>query len=194
MELNDNYLVIDVNQIGYQVYISKRDKDALLPMLNQEITLFIYLHVKEDGHTLFGFSTKQAKEIFLIMLSINGIGPKLAMGVLSELDSEKLVNAVLSNNLLTLTSISGIGKKTAERMVLELKDKFSNLHLGMSNVTETSSSLSAQVEQEVYAALSSLGYSQSEVRKTLSNIRDKITPQTRLEDIITLALRSSSII
>lgn len=192
VEVNELSVCLDVNNIGYEIFISKKDLDIFRSDINNELTLYVYLQVKEDGHTLFGFINKKDKNIFLTLLTINGIGPKLAIAVLSELDTDKFIKAILGNDLHTLTSVSGIGKKTAERMVLELRDKFKNLNYSIDDIASNSTHIDPVIEQEAISGLSALGYSSFEIRKMLNSIKDKLNDKTSIEEIITLCLRTKS--
>ena len=191
-EIFDHYLVLDVNHIGYQVFISRKDYDYFQPYIGQQITIYIYLNVKEDSHTLYGFSSRQTKEIFNILLSISGIGPKSAINILSELSVDQLISAVLTNDLFPLTSVSGVGKKTAERMILELKDKFKNMEVPGGAADNLLQRVPGHITQEAADALATLGFNPAEIKRTLQAIRSQLTKEMTVEQIVTLALRSKS--
>lgn len=191
-ELTETFLVVEVDDIGYQLAISRKDAEYFRPFINQDVTVYVYLHVKEDEHSLYGFSSAQIKDVFLILISISGIGPKSGLGILSELSVSQLITAILSNDLVALTSVSGIGKKTAERMVLELKDKFKNLDFAVDLSGNTSVKISPALEQEALQALISLGYNQGEVRRMIAVIKPDLKPEATTKDIITLALKFKS--
>jgi holliday junction DNA helicase RuvA len=192
-ELKDRSLTLEVQGIGYDLNITSRDFSHFSKLQDQECQVFIYQHVKEDGHTLFGFATPQGKEMFKILIQINGIGPKIAMTVLSDIEIDALFKAVMGGDVVPLMRISGIGKKTAERMILELKDKFKNIDVplepGQVSMTRR---LAPEADKEVRQALESLGYSQPEIRRMMLGIQAEVNENTPIEQIITLALRSRS--
>lgn len=147
-------VILDCNGVGYDVAISVATFTSL-PAEGSEASLFIHTHVREDALALFGFADQQEKRLFEKLLTISGIGPKLAITVLSGISSERLVGAIRSQDHATLTKIPGIGKKTAERVVLELKDKLDDM-AGF-NAPDAAPSLGA-VADDVLSALVNLGY------------------------------------
>lgn len=120
---NENSIVIDNNGIGYLLYVSCTTLEKC-KSVDFDITLFTYLQVKEDGMTLFGFGTTEEKEFFLKLISINGIGPKMAMQILSGMSLNDLATSIATGDVKSLTKVKGLGKKTAERIILELKGQF----------------------------------------------------------------------
>src|SRR5688572_3829107 len=124
-----NLAIVDVGGVGYEVHIPLTTYYEL-GETGSPVVLQIYTHVREDALQLFGFNTPLEKELFLRLISVSGVGPKLALGLLSNLSANELVQAILSSNLVQLTAISGVGKKTAERLVLELRDKLKTLPMG----------------------------------------------------------------
>ena len=125
------HLALDVQGVGYEVFIPLSTYYNL-PNLNDSISLSIHTHVREDAIQLFGFSTQQEKEAFVLLMTVSGIGPKSALGILSALPVSDLVSAIQSADVEKLETVPGIGKKSAGRLVLELKDKFLKLHTGVS--------------------------------------------------------------
>lgn len=123
-EKNEESVVLDVNGVGYELAISK-NTFLTLPAQGETIKLLTFMSVREDGVSLYGFSGKEEKDLFLKLTTVSGIGPKMAMSVLSGLTLSDLIIAIIKEDLRTLSSIKGLGKKTAERMCLELKDKLS---------------------------------------------------------------------
>lgn len=150
--------VVEAAGVGYEVTISI-PTFAALPAEGNEVALLVYTHVREDALALFGFTTRTEKRLFEKLLSISGIGPKLAITVLSGLPPERLIAAIHSQDHATLTHIPGVGKKTAERIVLELKDKLQELaptgHAGAST----------PVSEDVLSALVNLGYQRLAAQK-----------------------------
>jgi holliday junction DNA helicase RuvA len=142
-------ILLDVNGVGYLVNISINTFEKISGM--EDVSLFIYTSVKEDSITLFGFSSESEKEMFELLISVNGIGPKIALGVLSGIKPEDLKSAIYSSDISRIVSVPGIGRKTAERMVLELKSK-------IDSVSTERTSLRPDIRSEAVAALCTLGY------------------------------------
>ncbi len=193
VEVNDSSCVLDVNSVGFLVNITKKEAGSILGIIGKEIVLYVELIVREDSHTLYGFSQKNNKELFKILIQLNGIGPKLALGILSDLSPEELSKAVLTSDIVTLTSISGIGKKTAERMVIDLKDKIKNFSVGDISISEKETNhLNPIIEEELTSALTALGYRTNEIKRMLQNVKNDDISNVRLEDLIKMTLRASS--
>ncbi len=175
---------VDVNGVGYEVNISLNTYSDILPL---EIgKLYTYLQVKEDGHVLYGFSEKQEKEMFVLLISVSGVGAATARMMLSSLKSDEVRLAILSANLKLIESVKGIGKKTAERLVLELKDKVGKQSAGgemMAPVTNT-------LEQDAFTALTALGISRQQAELSVQKIIRAEPGITQLEDLIKKALKA----
>src|ERR1700716_1991557 len=158
--------IIDVGGVGYEVFIPLSSYDKL-PAAGQPVHILTHLHVREDAHLLFGFMTAAERDLFrLLVNNVSGIGPKLALAVLSGMSVNNFKSAVVNGDVALLSKISGVGKKTAERMVLELKDK-----LGVAAAWEAASSTHAPTPEQTQAneavlALIALGYRQVEAHKT----------------------------
>lgn len=123
-EKYENYLVMDVNGVGYELLISNNTLVAL-PNVNETTKVLTYLHVKEDGVALYGFATAEEKQIFMKLITVSGVGPKMAISVLSGMKLSDLVIAITRGDVTLLSKVKGLGRKTAERICLELKDKIS---------------------------------------------------------------------
>jgi len=163
-------VIIDCNGVGYQVFITKHTQSCL-PIDGEPICLEIYTHVKEDAFTLFGFLDMFEKTVFEMLLGVSGIGPKMAMNVLSGLSALKLVQALASGQISTLTQISGVGKKTAERLVLELKTQAQKIHvLNTQEEHHTTNAVASPIESELFSALVNLGYKNHEVAQVVDII------------------------
>ncbi|HEY6250849.1 MAG TPA: Holliday junction branch migration protein RuvA [Candidatus Angelobacter sp.] len=158
-----NQAIVEAAGVGYEVNISIPTFSGL-PALGSEVALFIYTHVREDALALYGFLRSEDKQLFEKLLSVSGIGPKLAITILSGMPADAMVAAIKGNNLTALTRIPGIGKKTAERMVLELRDK-----LGTFAASEAVTAASP-VEEDVISALVNLGYQRGVAEKTLTHL------------------------
>jgi Holliday junction DNA helicase RuvA len=159
-------VVVECGGVGYDVTISVSTFTAL-PAEGSEASLFIHTHVREDALALFGFAELAEKRLFEKLLTISGIGPKLAITVLSGISAERLVGAIRAQDHATLTRIPGIGKKTAERVVLELKDKLDDM-VGAAPESSAPRSLGA-VADDVLSALVNLGYPRAVAQKAVEN-------------------------
>ena len=178
-EVNKDHLVIELGGVGLQVYVSKHVIDKMHP--GEMIFLFTCLVVREDSLTLYGFETKDEKDLFLLLLSVNGVGPRLALAILSTLTTETIRRAVLSEQAEVFSRVPGIGKKTAQKILLQLQDRIP--------VTEGLEAVvgMTDIDSEVLAALTTLGYSVVESQAALQSIpRD--TPQ-EIEIRLRLALQ-----
>lgn len=164
----DRYCIIDVHGVGYKVYTTEHTISTL-QTIQGPVTLRIYTVVREDAFDLFGFLDDTSHKLFEKLITVSGVGPKSALGVLSVAPANKLVDAISSGDISYLTKVSGIGKKTAEKILLELKDKL----LGFGELP--SEGLSE--ESEVLLALESLGYTGAEAREALQYV-DKNTTGT----------------
>lgn len=158
-----NQAIVEAGGVGYDVNISVPTYSGL-PSPGSDVSLFIHTHVREDALALYGFLRSQDKQLFEKLLSVSGIGPKLAITILSGMPADEMVAAIKSNNVAALTRIPGIGKKTAERMVLELRDKLDSF--GASTTVATTSPL----VEDVISALVNLGYQRGLVEKTVAQL------------------------
>lgn len=183
VEKSPTQVVIDCGGVGYHVNISLHTY-SLLPTTDF-IKLFTHLQIKEDAHTLFGFMEKSEREIFKLLLSVSGIGANIARTMLSSLNPKQITNAIASGDVVTIQSIKGIGSKTAQRVILDLKEKILKLY----DLDEVSVSQSNTNRDEALSALEVLGF----VRKTSEKIVEKIIkedPDGSVESIIKKALKN----
>tara|TARA_R110000868_G_scaffold175938_2_gene413214 strand:- start:770 stop:1351 length:582 start_codon:yes stop_codon:yes gene_type:complete len=183
VEKTPTHIVIDCGGVGYHVNISLHTY-SLLPDTDF-IKLFTHLQVKEDSHTLFGFVEKSEKEIFKLLISVSGIGASIARTMLSSLDPKQITNAIGSGDVVTVQSIKGIGSKTAQRVILDLKEKVLKLY----DLDEVSMLQSNTNRDEALSALEVLGF----VRKASEKIIEKIVkedPDASVESIIKKALKN----
>ena len=158
-----NQAIVEAGGVGYDVTISVPTFSEL-PALTTEVSFFIHTHVREDALALFGFLRAQEKQLFEKLLSVSGIGPKLAITILSGMAADAMVAAIKSNNVASLTRIPGIGKKTAERMVLELRDKLDAFGVAPETVA------ASPVEEDVISALVNLGYQRPMAERALAKL------------------------
>ncbi len=168
--IEQDHLILDVNGVGYEVFLPLPNLFQIQQAEKQSsLSLWIYTVVREDALLLYGFLKREEKEMFLKLISVSGIGPKLALTILSGIESGQLVKAVLEEDLVRLTAISGIGKKTAERLVLELKDKLKHFS-GSADVLKVTKTSSPQ-KDELLSALLNLGYNRNEIDRFLSSTK-----------------------
>lgn len=157
-----NQAIIETAGVGYEVNISIPTFSDL-PAVGAEVSLFIHTHVREDALALFGFLRSEEKQLFERLISVSGIGPKLAVTILSGMQAEAMVAAIKGNNVALLTRIPGIGKKTAERMVLELRDKLDSFGV-------PAAAAASPLEEDVVSALVNLGYNRALVEKAVARL------------------------
>ena len=183
VEKTPTHVIIDCAGVGYHVNISLHTY-SLIPE-SDFIKLYTHLQIKEDAHTLFGFIEKSEREIFKLLLSVSGIGASIARTMLSSLDPKQIINAIASGDVVTIQTIKGIGSKTAQRVILDLKEKVLKLY----DLDEVSMSQSNTNKDEALSALEVLGF----VRKTSEKIIEKIVkedPEATVETIIKKALKN----
>ena len=165
ISINDNYVVLEVGGLGIKVNISANFASKLV---NEDlITLVTYLNVREDALDLYGFKNDSERNLFLMLISISGIGPKLAVSILSGVELEELKSNIISGDIKSLTSIPGVGAKTAKRIIIELKDKLSKTtttELGFED------DYSSNISKDVLSALVGLGYSESMATEVIKRI------------------------
>lgn len=186
--VSENRLVLDVNNVGYQIFISGRDA-ADMPSVGEEVKIYTYLSVREDAMQLFGFLSEDDLEVYKLLLNVNGIGPKAGLGILSVLSADDLRFAVLSDDARTISKAPGIGNKTAQKLILELKDKLSleeAFEKKLQKAENTGSGLEAN-RGEAVQALVALGYSNSDALRAVK--KADITQDMDTETILKLALR-----
>lgn len=178
-------LVVDVQGVGYLVTVSMSTYDAINPVLGAEVELRTHLHIRENSQTLYGFASDAEKDLFLLLIErVSGIGPAIGMAVLSGMPVDHFKACVVNGDAAALTGIKGLGKKTAERIILELKDK-----VGVAESWQAAAGdavPSAAVDAE--SALIGLGYKQADARKAVSAVA-KLKPASATEDLLRDALR-----
>lgn len=167
----EDHIIIDVNGVGYELAIPTKILETL-PDEGTPVHFFVYTHVTESSLALFGFSSRREKNLFKKLLTVSGIGPKSAVQILSGLGVEELIEAITTENLARLTGISGIGKKTAERLLVDLKDKMLDF-VAAGDVGKVSNLFSPArgVLSEVFSALMNLGYQRSLADKAVAELK-----------------------
>ena len=187
VEITPAMAVIDCNGIGYGIHISLNTYSAIQG--KKSVKLYIYEAIREDAHVLFGFSTKQERELFLLLISVSGIGGNTARMILSALSPAELCNVISSGNEKLLKGVKGIGLKTAQRIIVDLKDKIATTGgETVSGSTATLSPAHSEVYDEAIAALTMLGFAQAPSQKVVTAIL-KEEPDLTVEKVIKLALK-----
>jgi Holliday junction DNA helicase RuvA len=187
VEKRPGAVVVETQGIGYQVFVSVNTLYDL-PELSQEVHLHIYTHVREDLLHLFGFSTLLEKEIFQILISVSGIGPKLALNILSGIAPDELVTSLQSENVSRLIAIPGVGRKTAERLVFDLKEKVQEI-AGRGKPAPEIKKRKDQVVEDVISALVNLGYKKNQAEGVVEKVWQQ-RPEASLEEILKESLRA----
>ncbi len=182
------HVVIDVAGIGYHVNISLATFSAVKEKEN--ILIHTYLHVKEDSHTLFGFSNEQEKKMFLNLLSISGVGPSTALMVQSSLSADELKSAIVHEDVKTIQNVKGIGTKTAQRIILELKDKMKKEGLFEEAVINKPGGHNT-LRNEALSALTTLGINKNTAEKSIDAILKNSGNTITLEELIKLTLKNT---
>ncbi len=184
----ENFIIIESGGIGYQVFVSPATL-ARLPQTGAEVKVYTYLDVKEGGISMYGFSSSEEQEMFHKLLTVSGVGPKGALGFLAQLTPRQLILAILSDDVKTLCQAPGVGRKTAQRVVLELKDKFrteETLEQGEMWQRELSPTGGTYARFEAIDAMMALGYSRNEAGKAVNAIAAE---GMTTEDILKAALK-----
>lgn len=190
-EIGNDYIVVDVNNIGYQVKVSLRVMEGL-PALGNLMKIHTYTYVREDVIALYGFLTKDDLQMFLLLLGVNGVGPKGALGILSMFSAQELRLAIISQDSKTIAKAPGIGAKTAQRMLIDLKDKVSVEEtfekMGEQSVAMSAASTAGSgTKADAIEALTALGYSASESMKAVNMV--EITDGMSSDTILKQALK-----
>ena len=178
-----NELIVDANGIGYLCNISTTTFN-LLPEIENQFTILTYLHIMENKHTLYGFMEKEERQLFNLLISVSGIGPKIAIQLLSKTDNKQMSNMIASGDVKMLSSLPGIGPKTAQRLIVELKDKFT---FDNHETIPTDNSFSKN-QQDAYNALLTLGYKSVDIQNKIQSLVNK-NPNATTEELIKNCLK-----
>jgi len=176
----DDYAIIENNGIGYIVFMPLRDINLLKEKNN--VLVYTYFHVREDNISLYGFLDRESLNIFKMLISVSGVGPKAALSLLSNITPQEFILAVVSKDDKTLSKAQGVGKKLAQRIILELKDKFKDYDF--ETETEARVEIDEDIKKEAIAALMSLGYTKQEAIDAVKNVK-----ANNVEDYIKCALK-----
>lgn len=186
VELNPAYAVIDNHGIGYMLNISLLTYDNLSPVgQGNEAKLFVHEAIREDAHLLYGFSTKKEREAFLLLISVSGVGPNIARMIMSSMNVEDFSRAIAGNNVSLFKSVKGVGAKTAQRIIVDLKDK---IKLADDTLLEKTDLAAGETFDEALAALVMLGFTQQASQKALKSLFSS-NPALTVEQAIKQALK-----
>ena len=186
--LDPTFVVIDIQGLGYEIRISLNTFTKIKD--KKECQLHTYLHVKEDSHTLFGFFDLNEKNLFLSLISISGIGPNTGLMVNSSLSPSEIKNAILNDDVKTIQSVKGIGGKTAQRIIIELKDKIIK-EAPLGDIPTLVDKSHNTLQQEALSALTTLGIPKNTAEKSISTILKSSSNDITLEHLIKLALKGA---
>ncbi len=181
-KIYSNRIILDVNDIGYEIYIPESDIYTL--NIGEMVKIYTYLHVREDEMKLFGFKSSESLEFFKKLITVSGVGPKAAIGIISKVDTESLCVAIATENIAALKSVPGIGPKMAQKIIFELKDKVLK-----EKVDEIQNKVKEKINpniEEATTALEVLGYTQKQIKEVLEKIDIK---DDSVEDIIRKVLK-----
>jgi len=183
-----SHIVVDTQGVGYRVFIPLATFYEL-PEAGEMVTLHIHTSVKEDAIHLFGFYTLQERDLFQLMISVSGIGPKIAMGILSRISARELLEAISGGNLAKLITVPGVGKKMAERLILELKEKaIKKMAADQIPVTDPKQKLNEMIREDVLSALVNLGYKANAARDALDKVARDTEGELAMDQLLKKAL------
>ncbi len=183
VEKNPTYAIIECNGVGYFLHISLNTFSKIPD--SEAVLLFTHLSIREDAHTLFGFADKTEREIFKLLISVSGVGPSIARTMLSSMTTEQIQQAIASEDIPTIQSVKGIGAKTAQRVIIDLKDKILKTY----ELREDSINTNNTIKEEALSALEVLGFNRRQVDKMIQKIIQE-SPNISLENIIKQALKN----
>jgi len=187
IESTPGQLLLDVGGVGYEVEISLTTYAHILEVqgleTQRQFTIHTHLVVRDDAHLLYGFASAGEREMFRTLIKVNGVGPRMALGILSGLDSASFARAVVGNDVKALTALPGVGKKTAERLIIEMRDKVDSFDVSGS---DNPSTMTSNVTEDAESALIGLGYRPQEAARALSLVSD---PAEDVESLIRQALK-----
>ena len=184
-----SHAVVDVNGVGYRIFIPLTTFYEL-PEAGQPVALYVHTHVKEDAINLFGFYTIEERDLFQLLISVNGIGPKLAMNILSGIAVRDLLSAIANGNVGRLTGVPGVGKKIAERLILELKDKIIKKMAAENIPTAGATGRTGEmIAEDVFSALVNLGYKNNIARDAIDKVLREAETAPAMDQLLKKALK-----
>lgn len=188
--IEEDKIIVDVNGVGYGIFMPGHSM-GMLPPIGEEVRIHTYLNVREDAMQLFGFLTRDDLKVFRLVIGVSGIGPKGGLSILSQLSPDDLRFAVMANDAKAISAAPGIGKKTAEKLIIELKDKLSVEDILERNAAEdgvkASDNGTGEVQAEALQALTALGYGSTEAMKAVKKVL--IEEDTTVEEVLKQALK-----
>lgn len=188
IEKNPTLLILEVNGVGYAVNIPVSTYGSLVET-GQMVKILTYQHVREDELKLYGFSTKPEKELFELLIAVNGVGPRMALSILSCISVQEFQRSVLQEDLDVLTAISGVGKKKAQRLIVELKEKLGKVDLGERKDPREEEAILTPAVDEAALALISLGYTKVDARRALDKVTEETKEALPVEELIKRVLK-----
>ncbi len=188
IDKNPTHLILDVNGVGYSINIPV-SSFASVGEVGQIVKVLTCQYLREDELKLYGFASRQEKGLFELLISVNGVGPRVALGILSSIPVQDFQRSILGEDLDVLTHISGVGKKTAQRLIVELKEKLGKMDLGVEKGMEVEERIGAPVEEEAVLALVSLGYNKLDARKAVQKVNSESKETLPVEELIKKALK-----
>ncbi len=194
LEKEPPFLLIDVQGVGYELQAPMTTFYDLSP-IGESVVLYTHLAISETSHHLYGFISQRDRLLFRLLIKVSGVGPKMALGVMSGMESDEFVRAVQDGNLMALTRLPGVGKKTAERLLVEMRDRLSGWSEAAGNASTQAQTAEVQVgsgsviQAEAESALLALGYKPAEATRAIRGVLDKHSINS-CEELIRLALRS----
>lgn len=188
IEKNPTLLILEVNGVGYAVNIPVSTYGSLVET-GQMVKILTYQHVREDELKLYGFSTKPEKELFELLIAVNGVGPRMALSILSCISVQEFQRSVLQEDLDVLTAISGVGKKKAQRLIVELKEKLGKVDLGERKDLREEEAILTPAVDEAALALMSLGYTKVDARRALDKVTEETKEALPVEELIKRVLK-----
>ncbi|MBB3182634.1 Holliday junction DNA helicase RuvA [Halomonas fontilapidosi] len=193
LEKRPPWMVVDVAGVGYELEASMTTLVAM-PGSGEPVSLFTHLTIRDDAHLLYGFAREQERSLFRALIKVNGIGPKLALGILSGMDEEAFVRCVMDDDVKALTRLPGVGKKTAERLIIEMRDRFPHweqpgeLAVGAQDLAGGASSSATDPVADAEAALVSLGYKPAEAARMLVGLEEAGSTEAMIKAALTRRL------
>lgn len=180
-------LLLDVGGVGYEL-LASMTTFIDLPEINDEVTLFTHLIVREDAHTLYAFSSLEERALFRVLLRVNGVGPKMALAIVSGMTANEFALLVHADDVAGLTKLPGVGKKTAERLIIEMRDRLPKPEDSVESINSSQRMSSRNQEDEAIAALLALGYKPTQASKMVSKFSN---PDISVEEVVRKALKAS---
>lgn len=190
VEIDDSQLVVENNEIAYEIFFPKSNIRNL-PNIGEEVKIYTYMVVKEDDISLYGFFTKEDKKMFMLLITVNGVGPKVAMAIISNFGFSELVKIILASDAKKIASVSSVGSKTASKIIIELSDKIKKLDFDVATdlIKENNEydEKITNIQNEVIEALCSLGYQKKPATELVKSL--DVTEDTTADELLKLALK-----